>query len=230
MNITLNPKEIFKKKLYLILFLLLANTLGVISTHYFNHPSVYGLVPLFDFNNEANIPTLYSSMALVVASLLLFTIAFSYKKRKLSYLSWFGLAIIFLFLSIDEISSIHERFALPTKEALGTSGYYAWVIPYGAALVAFVLVYIKFLMALPRKIMILFLISGSIYVSAVIGFEVLGSMHNEAYGTNNITYALLTTCEEFLEMFGIALFVYTLLTYMVEQFESTSIVVVKQNL
>lgn len=231
MNINLIPKEIFKINMYLILFLLCANIIGVVSKLYFDHDTVYGLVELFNFDSEKNIPTLYSSIALIIASILLLSIAFINKKYKSTYIPWFGLSLIFLFLSIDEISSIHEGLVLPTREALKTTGifYFAWIIPYGIALVIFIIAYSRFLFKLPKNIMILFLVSGAIFVFGAIGFEMLGGKQVELYGRDNIIYALFYTCEESLEMIGVAIFIYTLLTYIVNEFESIIITIDKRN-
>lgn len=231
MNINLIPKEIFKINMYLILFLLCANIIGVVSKFYFGHDTVYGLVDLFNFDIEKNIPTLYSSIALIVASILLLSIAFINQKHKSSYIPWLGLSLIFLFLSIDEISSIHEELISPTREALKTAGvfYFAWIIPYGIALVVFITAYSKFLFKLPKNIMILFVVSGAIFVCGAIVFEMIGGRHYEIYGKDNILYALIYTCEESLEMIGIAVFIYTLLTYIVNEFESIIITIDKRN-
>ena len=230
MIIRLCPEEILKKNLYLILFLLCANLLGVVSKLYLDHDYIYGLILLFDFNTEKNIPTLYSSIALICASILLSFIAFARKKSNSSYIYWFGLSLIFLFLSIDEISLIHERLIGPVREFFKTSGllYYAWVIPYSIALVVFLIAYARFLLKLPKKIMVLFLVSGAIFVSGAIGFELLGGRQAELYGTNNILYSFFYTCEELLEMLGIAIFIYTLLTYIVNKFESITITLTKK--
>lgn len=227
MSIKLFPQQILKINLYLIFFLLSANIIGIISKYYFNHDYIYGLIPLFDFDTENNIPTLYSSISLIVVSLLLLFIAFLRKKVNLSFIPWLGLSIIFLFLSIDEIASIHERLASPSREIFKTSGllYFAWVIPYGIALIVFIIAYLKFLIELPRNIMILFLISGTIFISGAIGFELLGGRQYELYGPDNILYSIFYTSEEFLEMLGIALFTYTLLTYLVSQFKFITITV-----
>ncbi|MBL4898786.1 MAG: hypothetical protein COA42_22090 [Alteromonadaceae bacterium] len=229
MNIEFSPKAFFKINLYLIGLLLCANILGIVSKYYFDHDHVYGLVGMFNFDTEKNIPTLYSSIALLFSSMLLSIIAFQSKKLDLSYIPWFGLSFIFMFLSVDEISSIHERFTGPVKETLGVSGflYYAWVIPYGLALVVFIMAYSKFLFKLPRRTMIMFLISGATFVSGAVGLELLGGRQTDLYGMENITYATITTCEELLEMLGIAIFIYTLLTYMDNQFEGVVITITK---
>lgn len=84
MRFEFSPKEVLKLNLYLILFLLCANVLGIISKYYFDHDYVYGLIPLFDFSLERNIPTLYSSIALVFVSILLSLIGFINKKLTFS--------------------------------------------------------------------------------------------------------------------------------------------------
>lgn len=230
MSISLYPKDIFKMNLSLIFLLMSANILGIVSKFYFDHDYVYGLIGLFDFDTEKNIPTFYSAIALLIASILLSLIAMANKKVKSSYIQWLGLSLIFLFLSIDEISSIHESLISTTRYALNTSGllYYAWVIPYGTALGVFIIVYSKFLLKLPKNIMILFLISGITFVTGAIGFEMFGGRHVELYGKNNIIYAFYYSIEESLEMFGIAIFIYTLLTYITNEFESIKIAIVKK--
>jgi hypothetical protein len=220
MTFELQPKNILKLLLSLILFLLLANIIGITSRIYFNHGSVYGLVPLFDFNTEKNIPTLFSSINLLITSVLLSIIASHHRKLEKNYIQWAILSAIFFFLAIDETNSIHEKLGLPTRKLLGTSGvlYYAWVIPYFVALIAFVIAYFKFLLHLPKNIMFLFLISGFTFVSGAIGFEMLGGWQAELHGNKGILYSFFYTCEELLEMAGIAIFIYTLFTYMVNEF------------
>ena len=106
-----------------------------------------------------------------------------------------------MFLSIDEIASIHERFVNPTKETFKTSGllYYAWIIPYGIGLIGFIIVYSKFLFELPKDTMVLFLVSGFTFIAGAIGFEMLGGRQDELYGNRNILYSFYYTCEESLE-------------------------------
>lgn len=232
MNIEIYPKTIFKYLLYIILFLLCANIVGLVFKFYFGHNYVYGLVPLFDFNHEKNIPTLYSSIALILVSVLLLLIAVKHKKNNTSYLPWAILSIIFLFLSIDETATIHDGLIyIAAKDSLNTSGlfFYAWVIPYGIALIVFVIAYLKFLTNLPRNIMVLFIISGSIFVTGAIGFELIEGKVDELYGVDNLLYSILYTVEELLEMFGIALFIYTLLIYIVSQFGRFTITITENN-
>jgi hypothetical protein len=228
-NIEICPREVFVKLLCFICILLFLNILGIISKLYFHNGFAYGLIPLFNFDAEGNIPALYSSLSLLFASILLSIIGISHKRNSSAYLYWYGLAFIFLFLSIDEAMAIHEPLGRIIRGLLHTSGllYLAWVIPYGIALMIVFIVYLKFLKRLPKNTMILFVVSGTIFVGSAIGFELLGGRYLELHGSNNLMYSLLYTCEEFLEMLGIVIFIYSLLSYIVSQFKSLTIRVIE---
>ena len=231
MNLEICPKVVFKKLVCLIVILLFLNILGLISKFYFGHDHVYGLVSLFDFDTEQNIPTFYSATAILCSSLLLFFITFTHKSNGCRYLGWMGLAVIFLFLSIDEISSIHERLTKLVRPLLDTSGllFSAWVIPYGLAVIVFVAAYLRFLIRLPKNIMFLFILSGMIFVLGAVGLELLEGNHYELHGSADVTFAVFYTIEEFMEMFGIVLFIYTLLSYIEGEFGSLSMRVNKSS-
>jgi len=218
-----SPRKILNSHIALISLLLLANILSIINELYFGKS-----IPILNFNEERNIPTFFSSFALIICSALLYLIAINNKKTNTSYIPWFGLSFIFLFLSIDETLTVHEKITEPTREVFEASGFlfYAWVIPYGIALIIFIAAYAKFLFYLPRNIMLLFLASGFTFVSGAIGFELLGGYHAETFGENNVLYYIYYTCEEFLEMLGIAILLYTLLTHMENQSQTGALTLV----
>ncbi|MEL6438888.1 MAG: hypothetical protein AAFQ80_06495 [Cyanobacteria bacterium J06621_8] len=229
MVIKLCPNKVFIVNIFLILFLLCLNILVIVlGSNLESAPGVF----LFNFNSEKNIPTLYSSAALIISSILLLFIACSQYQKKASYIPWFVLSGTFLFLSIDELFAVHEKLIKPMKEIFQASGffYYAWVIPYGIALVIFTILYSKFLFRLPKNIMLLFLVSGATFVLGAIGFELLGGRQAQVFGEDTILYSVYYTCEEFLEMLGIATFIYALLTYVANQAEAVTIVVTKDKL
>jgi len=189
------------------------------------HDVAYGLVPLFDFNSESNLPTLFSSILMLLISLTLFFVGRSHKKQGESYIPWFGLCFIFMFLAVDETASLHERLTQPIKDSLGTTGvlYYAWVIPYGVATIALLVAYSRFLLALPSRYLSLFLTSGALFVSGAVGLELLGGWYDEQHGTYNLTYSILYTVEELFEFTGLSLFLYSLLSYIDDYFGGLTI-------
>jgi len=222
MILTLSPKQLYKFNLYLILFLLCAHLFGTIGRMQFNCHSLSGLAWWFNLDTEKNIPSIYASLSLLVVSILIYWIAYTRKKMALSFLRWGLLFLIFLFLSIDELISLHEKLILPIRDLLHTTGllYYAWMIPYGIALIILLIGYISFLYRLPKKTRVLFIISGLLFIIGAIGFEMLGSEYDYIHGTReSLTYTLIYTCEEVLEMLGIATFTYALTSYAVEEFK-----------
>ncbi|NNJ97728.1 MAG: hypothetical protein HKP12_11275 [Gammaproteobacteria bacterium] len=209
-TIEIEAKKITTFFALVVIFLIFAHIVGYVLCLYFGK-----LCSVFHLDIEQNIPTLFSSVALLFSSFLLFVMCFLRKGNKLSYLYWLVLGIIFLFLAVDETISVHEKLIMPLRTALNTSGifYFAWVIPYGIALIIFLIPTIKNLFTLPKRIRLLFVAAGITYVSGALGMELLGGRHFELYGPKNHLYFLITSIEEILEMSGIVIFIHALLTY-----------------
>lgn len=178
-----------------------------------------GLVRIFDLNAEGNLPTLFSAMILLFASFLLFLIGAAKKKEKAAFaLHWTVLAIIFLYLALDEAGGIHELTISPLRKWLGTTGgvfHFAWVIPAMALLIVFAVAYFRFVMQLTMKYRILFVVAGTAFVAGAVGMEMVGARYFAAvHGRRDLIYLAITTVEEALEMGGIILFIHALLAYM----------------
>lgn len=224
LDVYLSPRRTVRLLFFVVLGLTLLCTAGQFCKYFLGHPFLFGLVPVFDLKLEANIPTWYSSFALLLCSLLLAVIASAKKIEGNSYAPhWVVLAFIFLFLSLDETASIHEGLNL-LRSQLKVSGFlfYFWVIPYAAFVLIFVLAYLRFLGALPAKTRLLFFLAGSVYVAGAIGMEIMEARYASFYGENmlynsnssqSMMYEIMTIVEEFLEMLGVLVFIYALLSY-----------------
>jgi hypothetical protein len=211
-----------------IVLLVLADVAGQLSTYYFGHPAVLGLVELFDLDTEANMPSWYSASVLLICSGALAVIATA--KRQLAdrfAWHWAGLAAGFLYLSADEEAGIHEIIG-PLFAGAGrwltvhVSEYfrylaaypvYTWVLPACAAAAIIGVAYTKFLFALPRRTAVLFVLSAAIFLGGSVGVEVIGARHVLLYGQHDPVYGALVILEESMEMSGIALFLVTVLRY-----------------
>ncbi len=170
---------------------------------------------LFDFDAEQSIPRFYSAVTLLLCSGLLLTIAVSKKgdnTHSLRY--WLGLALIFLWLAITKATAIHETLAAPIRSALNMSKiqFYAWA--YGIALVIFPLIYLRFLLCLPRRTMLLMAAGGSVFVAGAFGLDFVVAYLGKSFDHQTVAYIGLATLEEVLEMGGIIIFVYALLLFM----------------
>jgi hypothetical protein len=177
---------------------------------------LYGLVYMFSVGADGNFPTYYSSFALLFAGLLLALISYMVSKMGRVHAGyWLGLGGVFCFLALDEMLELHERLIEPVRNLTHASGllYYAWVIPYAVALLVLGLVYLRFMFNLPRRTAVWFILSGAVYVGGAVGFEMLGGLFFESYGSNTPGYVVLQTIEEAMEMIGIVMFIYALTDY-----------------
>lgn len=213
---SVSPKRITQVLVLVALCLTLASVVGQLFKYFVCHSCLFGLVSLFDVSMDLSIPTWYASFMLMLCSVLIAAIAFAKQVNHARYVvHWKVLAIIFLYLSVDEVATIHETIGLALRPVLDTSGflYHRWVLVGAPLTLIVVLAYLKFLAHLPTKTRRLFLIAGAIFCGGALGMEMIAANHASFHGSENITYALITTLEEFLEMLGIIVFVYTLLLY-----------------
>ena len=215
--ITISPKRVAAWLTLIVVALVLASLAGSFSTYVLGHPRLFGLVRLFSLDAEANIPTWYAAISLLACSVVLAAIAYTQPKEATPKTGdWRFLSIIFLFLSIDELASIHELLIEPLRTGLGTSGifHFAWVIPYSGLVLLLGIKYLKFLTQLPAQTRRAFVLAGAIYIGGALGMEMVDGLYASLYGEQNFTYAFLTTIEETLEMLGIVVFLHALLTYL----------------
>jgi hypothetical protein len=221
-DIILKPKKVSLLFLSIVVFLTLIHCIVAFLSFQVDDNSIISLlVEWFDLDLEDNIPTLYSAFAISVCSLLFFSIAL-YKRERCNYekLCWFALGIIFLFLAIDELFQIHEQIGDITENYVKATGflYFPWVVPYVFAIIVLILFYLKFLLGLPKKTAILFILSGMVYLIGAVVFDMLGGREAELHGYDSIAYYVLYTVEEFLEMTGIIILMFAQLSYIEKQF------------
>lgn len=185
------------------------------------HGGLMGITALFDLWNEKNFPTLFSSIILLMASGILFAIYYSVKQQNKNYKNhWLALCLVFLFLSADEILELHEKLSAPVqKVSCFFAGYGAWVLPYIILTGIVVLIFLKFFIHFPSRYKKIGFISGFAYVLGAVGFEILEGYYFAASNMtvlelrNDFLFFVMVTIEETLEMGGVILFIYLLLTY-----------------
>lgn len=223
-EIKINSKKIL---LSLIVFTILLVALSIWGQRirYFGVADIRGywheflidiLMSAFYMDAEGNIPAHLNALLLFIPAVLLSMIgAWKYTAKDKFRFHWFGLAIVFLFLSFDEAAALHERLIKPMRAIAGADGffYFTWVIPGAIAVALFGLVYLLFFLHLDKKFKFLFFISLGIYIGGVIGGEMLSGYYATAFGHKNITYATVASIEESIELIGCSLIIYSLLEY-----------------
>lgn len=227
-NLAISPKKVTTILTVIVLSLTVAHIIGQYYKDFLgSDPFLLKIVDKLDLDIETNnLPNWYQSSTLLLCSFLLGVVALLKKAQRSADIRYWGfLAVTFLYLSVDELVAVHEHATVPLRLALDLHGlfYLSWVIPAAVCLSIFVGLYLKFLWRLPAETRWVFIISGTIYVAGAVGLEMISARFFElneplimdlaATGPIVFQYALLTGAEEFLEMTGIVIFLYGLLSH-----------------
>lgn len=170
----------------------------------------------FVVDSELNLPTWYSSVALLACGVLLGAIAAAQRQTTFGHWKqWAVLSVIFVLMSLDEMASLHEMPSGPIRRALEMDGIlrFGWVVLALPVVLLLGCAYARFLWRLPARTRTLFLVAAATYVGGALGMEVVGGFLAEQYGMRDARYLTAATCEELLEMVGVAVFLLALLDY-----------------
>jgi hypothetical protein len=222
---SLHPQTVAKRMLVVITVLALLNLFAIFLFYGLNNDGILTrrLFLHFGLNEEGNISTYFSTLQLLVASALLAVVAKQAPTAGIGRRWWF-LSAVFLFLSIDESTSIHEELTRTTNATvfhdvadnttrLGGYMHYSWVLPYLLLLGLLTVAYARFIWELPPRIRTLFVVSAVIFVMGAAGLEMLEGKFYLLYGKHNVLNSLACVLEESMEMLGVTIFIYALLLY-----------------
>jgi hypothetical protein len=173
------------------------------------------LLALFDLNQEQNLPTLYSTINLLISSLLLVLIALNEEKRRKRKM-WWGMAVIFLYIGVDEFATIHEGLANHLLPNMTFTGFlkFSWVVIFAPVVLIIVAIYARHIFSLPKRIRNRIILAGAIFVTSGLIIEMIGAKINSIMGTDNIYYVTSFTIEETGELIGILIFIHALVEYL----------------
>ena len=157
---------------------------------------------LFDVDEEDALPTWFSTILLLIVSAILWYCAQLERAGADRWaVYWYVLSVGFLLMSIDEVAGIHET--------INTVIESHWAVGGGILALMIGLCFVPFLLGLPRRTALLFVVAGVAYIAGAVGIEILG----QPMDADTLEYNLLTLVEEGLEMFGVILFLYGLLDH-----------------
>ena len=209
----------------IIALLIIAHSSGLVWEAFHGKEIGRDLIKKFDLGGESNIPAWFSSKLLLLSALLLGLIAAIKKTRKETFSShWIFLTVIFLFLSCDETAQIHEWTVshVHSIAQLPFTKFIGWVIPYSLLLLLFGAAYLRFFFHLPHRFKVLFAGAGIIYVAGALGMELLTGAIGRVVLEGRLHF-LFNIVEESLEMGGIVVFIYALLSYLSAEFSHINI-------
>ncbi|MGI9271313.1 MAG: hypothetical protein ACR2QT_06020 [Woeseiaceae bacterium] len=125
------------------------------------------------------------------------------------------MSLVFLFLSADEASQIHEKLdVLHTILEIETATTFLWTLPYSIIVLVLAIVYFRFLTRLPIPTKRLFVLSAIVFLSGAVGLELLAAALRQMQFDRFVSITVVL--EEMLEMIGAAIFVYALVRHLAD--------------
>ena len=217
MKIIISGKKVFRIIVIIIGVLVFLSIIGQISVHFFEHKRLLGFVELFHLERENNFPTFFQTTLIFFSALIIFFILkFNITKEKIPKHYWITLLIMFLYMGTDEIVGLHEKITYIIEKIYGYQMhgflYFPWVI-IGIIIALVFIIYFSFLIIkIDKKIRRMLIISAFLYLFGEIIVEMISGFYADKFGMD-FTYQLLVTLEESTAMFGIAIFIKTLIKY-----------------
>ena len=217
-NLINGPKIYLKLNILIILFLFFANFFFIKDFIFNSSEEVSRVARFFWFDDELNLPTLYSGLGLLFAAFLSFYCSLIKEIKKREKTFWRILGILFCFLTLDETVMIHERiekyiylFVIDKFDFVYTKEG-SWTVFYILPITLFSLFILRFLKILPKRILNLLKFSLLIYVSGAmiiefLIFQILG------LDQGSYIYFFLSITEEIFEILGICFYNYAILKY-----------------
>ncbi|MFT2007670.1 hypothetical protein ACMA1I_03275 [Pontibacter sp. 13R65] len=225
-NVGINTSAIVKTLAAVAALLVVLSTIGSFLLHVGGYDSAYGFVPNFNLDTEGNVPSYFSALILLFSGFL-FRIISLHKKKVNDPFSrhWTILGFLFMYLAFDEATGTHERMINPLRDTFELTGifYFSWVIVGLIFVAGFGIYFLKFFLALSTKYKIRFAAAAALFIGGALGVELIGGAYSSAYGEENLTYALITTVEEGLEMTGIVVLIWALFKYIKSYTNSTAL-------
>lgn len=220
---TLNRKLLVSALSAFMAIIVIFHIIGCIVYYTSEDYTQYVFIDIFDLGYEENVPAIFSSLLFFINSTLLLFLWHRHKQLKnADHWYWLGLSVLFLFLGFDEGARLHEKLGDKVEPYVDATGYFyfPWFIPYMIVFAFLVALYFRFYLRLERSLQIRFFVAAFVYLTGAVGVEVISANEASENDTTTVTYVVLYSIEEILEMSGLIFFIDTLFRQ-AQQYEVT---------
>jgi hypothetical protein len=180
----------------------------------------------FSVDQEANIPTWFTGGIALYLAMTAGMIASVVKSqgKKMAW-AWRGISIMAIYIALDEVAGFHELAIDPIRANwdVGPWLYQSWVIPAMALVVLIGIIYIRFLWKLPIYTKVYLCLGALTYVTGAIGVESIGGFVLTTQGLSD-WYVQLSHIEEFMEMMGLIIILYSVVEYARRELKSMTVI------
>ncbi|MGK7908014.1 MAG: hypothetical protein AB4040_12440 [Synechococcus sp.] len=211
--INLDSKKVLSLLLGISSFLILVQLVSFVSKYIFGHSDLFGLIPLFSLAVSApNIPTLFSTLLLLICSLLLSVISIV-RGRKQQGAEISVLALMFSFFTINEFCRLYRWISPQIRLSIRNSDLFTagLMVLFGVFLVIFTVNFSRFVFRAPKRSRRLFSISAALFVFGAFFLDAVGKILGDGQGFYD---EFITVFEESLEMIGLVVFAHGLMVYL----------------
>ncbi|WP_378949027.1 hypothetical protein [Paracoccus sp. R86501] len=176
---------------------------------------------LLDMNGEGNLPAWFTVACWFLAGILAYFIA-QVDETPHQHAAWYGIMVLSLFFSFDEMTMFHESFGSILGSSIGKiTGvgdilFYKWLV-YGVMFVVVAgLLFLPFLYRLPRSTRWRIIMAGTIFLIGALGIESLGAASQAGMIdlVQGRVWPFAIALEETLEMLGVILLIHALLHHL----------------
>lgn len=213
MKLSLRPAKLLITTMLISGSLVLLHVFFWALFHFAGLNQVIFLRELFDLDLEVSIPTWYAQTQLLAAGVIAAILMLNHHARKDSSgaRNWLLVALLCLFLSIDEGSGVHEQLiGIIRDQRLIGSSVNPWIIYATIILLIVGVIFVRFFLGLPRRTKFLLAMAATIFVSGAFMVDMISGGYVENTGLHKLFFIPL---EEGLELAGASLLVYTLADY-----------------
>ena len=226
-EVTTEPSRVRVVLVGLALLLVAGSVVSQLADVLYLHGRLDAATGRLDVATERSVPTFLSALLFLATGAIAATMGlFSRRQRQPYWAHWLALGVVLAALAADESLEGHEVLTGPVRELLGLGGgvlEYAWVIPGLLGVIVLGLVYARFLLQLPRRTLRLLACAAALFLAGALGVELIGGWWASANGKANVVYVLLTSLEELLELCGLAVLAYGLLSHIGEHMSDLTV-------
>lgn len=171
---------------------------------------------LFDLDEEATIPAWFSSMQLLLVGILFLSSSNWPKYQQIVFPFFLFIAGLgFIFLSMDEAATIHEKLTYTLAKVEGVPRFKGengiWIFVYAAIAIGLFVVasrtIISFFKAYPRQAIIMS-IGCAVFLAGAVGLEIISYQYLLREPEYSQLYRIEVALEELFEMAGISIILY----------------------
>ncbi|HET7716900.1 MAG TPA: hypothetical protein VFK86_14850 [Bauldia sp.] len=179
-------------------------------------PGLRLYLDLLSLDGEQTLPAWFSATMMAGCGLLMVVAGLVARLREPANAApWFVLAAAFVYFSLDETTSIHEKIGVTIASLHRFSGIltFAWVVVAAPLLLVALAALVPFLRRLPAPIGRRLFVAGLVFVAGAFGCELIGGYIWNTQGASTL-YLLEVIAEEALEMVGLILAIGVVLDYL----------------